>query len=711
MRASAERLNSKTTLIILMLLMAGGYLFRTVFAQSVMPPPARMQGETTQAYRYTSMISEGKGIPAVDSLVMRPSGMRTGENSIFEEYIAGGIHRVTGGDLTEFLTLFCRLFPLLLMPLIYFWMSRMGFSTVESLFGALIYAVILPALLRTRGESFYRETVALPLIFSALALADLSRGREGRNALFLSSAGAVALFCSLAAWKVTGFVTFGLFLWLIFSGAERRTVIPFSASQIIASLLLSHMQHDNALVSPSTVLACFAVINVLFKKEWVKWAAPFASVLAALLFPSGSTGHVTSVILAKFKFFFSHPENPLLLSPDARLFWVSGYTSPAPAQIMFLFLPALFGAVAGWRVFRKRAGNSLLFWTLPVSIVGYLLFDRLHVLLAAAVIPVVISSLRGKKFLMPAAVLLFGAQSMFAPELATAIAGTGLEFQGSASLLGDRELDDLLDWAQGREETVLCYWHLSGLLSAYSSTPVVTHTFFENAENRRSIIEYAERVYSSEEEMIQFMEGKNAHFLIYQADFVFDLTPQGLLYLAGFTEVPDGSLAIRLHYYPESLDRLVPVWQGPSIRVFELDGTPETLQRHVLWEPRYGSFINSAETAFSTLMAPVETGLYFANSGIADSNQDKLSAALLLFSLSPEEVPADASIEMLQRVIAAYLSGNYDMEYLALDFEAYLNAWGPDPQARLDLIHLLRAEGMNSRAEYHMQILENMGRQ
>ena len=711
MRASAERLNNRTTIVILLFLMAGGYLFRTVFAESVMIPPARMQGETTQAYRYTSMISSGEGVPAVDSLVMSPGGMRTGENSIFEEYIAGGIHRITGGDLKKFLTFFCRFFPLLLMPVICFWMSRKGFSLLESLFGAVLYAVILPALLRTRGESFYRETVALPLLFSALSLADLSSDRKGRNALMFSVAGALMLLFSLAAWKVTAFISLGLFLWLIFTGADKRTVIPFAAAQISASLLFSHMRHDGAIFSPSTVMAVVSLLYVFFRSRWVKWAGPAASAISAVLFSSGSTSHVGSVITAKFRFLFSHPEDPMLLSPDARLFWVSGYTSPSPAQIILLFSLALIAALFGFKTFRKRAGNSLLFWSLPVSLAGYLLFDRLHVLLAAAVVPVIIASLRGKKYLMPAVILLFGAQSMLAPELAGSLSEAGLELRSSASLLGDRELDDLLDWAGEQQGTVLCYWHLSGLLSAYSSTPVVTHTFFENTENRRTIQEYAERIYGSEAEMVAFMEEKEAVFLIYQADFIFDLSSQGLLYLAGLTQVPDGSLAVRLHYYPESLERLVPVWQGPSLRVFKLDGTPESLERHVLWERRYGSFINTAETAFSTVVAPVETGLYFANEGILNSDPDRLSSALLLFASSPEEVPADVSVEMLQRVITEYLSGNYDMEYLALDFETYLDAWGPDPQARLDLVHLLRAEGMNSRAEYHIQILEDMGRQ
>ena len=224
MRASAETASKAKTALLILLLMAGGAVFRTVFAEAVMPPPERMQGETTQAYRYAEMVSSGTGIPRLDTLVMRPGGMVTGENSIFEEYLAGGLHRVTGGDFDSFIRLFSRLFPLLTIPVLFLWMRNTGFRTDESLLGSAIYTVFLPALLRTRGESLYRETVALPLLLAALMLADISRGRAGRKALLAAVAGGALLFCALAAWKVTGFLSFLLFIWLAFSRAESGTL-------------------------------------------------------------------------------------------------------------------------------------------------------------------------------------------------------------------------------------------------------------------------------------------------------------------------------------------------------------------------------------------------------------------------------------------------------------------------------------------------------
>lgn len=710
MRASADLLKKADNVFLLLVLLAGGFVFRSYFAASVMPPPERMQGETTQAYRYAVMVAEGREIPAVDSLVMRPTGMITGENSIFEEHIAGGLHRITGGDIGTFFTVFCRFFPLLSLPIIFFWMFKNGFDRSESAFGASFYAVLLPALLRTRGESLYRETVALPLILLVLMLTDSSARSPENKKLRYSIAGAVVLFAALAAWKVTGFLTLFLFIYLTFRRSESRIILPLAAAQLSASLLLSHMRHDGAIFSSASFMAITAVLSSFTGRRTVKWAGLVLSLAAAFFFGSSSTGHVSAVTIAKLKFFFTHPDDPLLLSPDARLFWVSGYTSPSPSQVLLLFGPVFLVAALGWKQFRKQAAGTLMYWLVPVSLAGYLFFDRLHVLLAAVIIPVAVSAVKGRKVLLPAVMLLFGVQSALAPGFAALIASTGLEFQETGSLLTDDELDDLLLWSSSHRGTVLCFWHLSGLLSAYAETPVVTHTFFESSRNRENIMEFAERIYGTEADLVAFMEETGAVYVIYQADFIFDRSSQGLLYLAGLTEIPDGSSAVRMQYYPESLERLHLVWQGPSLRVFSLIPEEVSLPRHFLWERRYAAFVSGEEMALASVLSPVETGIYLADNGMELLDPDMISAGLLLFANSGGEVPGDAAIELLQHLLMAHLSAQYDMECLAEDFETYLDAWGPDPQLREDLIRLLRSAGMDERADQHLEILHSTGR-
>jgi len=709
MHELVSRKKSAILVFLLVFILAGAFVFRTSFASSVMPPPARMQGETTQAYRYTKLIAEGVGVPLTDSLVMQPTGFNTSENSIFEEYIAGGIYRVIPVvDFDSFLQFFCRFFPLLTAVALYFWMTNSGFSFYQSISGSALYGVFLPALLRTRGESFYRETVALPLLITTLALVDIARKKQ--NVFKFSIPAAIFLFFSLAAWKVTAFIALFLFLYLAFTRPGWKIVLPLVVAQIVAALFLSHMQHDNSIYSSTSIIAITSLLSAFYKKKYIPYLGIFVSLLTAFFFSSSSTSHVSSVILAKLKFFFSHPSNPTLLSPDARLFWVSGYSTPSMAQIMLLFGLSIVLASLGWSAFKKKTNGSLMFVFLPLSLAGYFFFDRLHVLLAVAIIPPVIAFSKKNRWLLPVLITIFGLHSMFAPKFAGLIQSTGLEFEDTSSLLTDSELDELIDWSSGHRETTLSFWHISGLLSAYAESPVVTHTFFENTQNRETIMQFAYNIYNSEEEMIQFMEASGAKYLVYQADFIFDRSSQGLLYLSGNTEVPDGSLAIRLHYYPHSLERLVLIWQGTSLRVFELDGQPQLLRRYPLWEARYALFLDNDEAASTSINLPVETGIFIADQGFASEDPQKLSAALLLFSQNTDEVPADAAISLLQELLMKHLAGIYAIEFLEEDFITYLDSWGPDPQLRFDLVRLLRDNQLFDRADYHMQIIESMGR-
>ena len=710
MHELVSRKKSATLVFLLIFVLAGAFVFRSIFAASVMPPPARMQGETTQSYRYAKMIANGSGIPSVDTLVMQPDGFNTSENSIFEEYIAGGIYRAIPAisDFDSFLNFFCSFFPLLTAIALYFWMMNSGFSFYESISGSTLYGVFLPALLRTRGESFYRETVALPFLIATLTFIDISRRKE--NVLKFSVPAALFLFLSLAAWKVTAFISLFLFLYLAFTRPGWKIVLPLVVAQIAAALFLTHMQHDNSIYSGTSIIAITSLLSAFYRKKYIPYLGVFVSLLATFFFSSSSTSHVSAVILAKLKFFFLHPSNPTLLSPDARLFWVSGYATPSLAQIILLFGVSIIIAAFAWRTFKKNTSGSLMFYFLPLSLAGYLFFDRLHVLLAVAIIPAIIAFSKKSKWLLPVIITIFGLQSMFAPKLAGLIQSAGLQFEDTSSLLTDSELDDLIVWSSEHRETTLSFWHISGLLSAYAQSPVVTHTFFENTQNREAIMQFAYNIYNSEDEMIQFMEASGARYLVYQADFIFDRSSQGLLYLSGNTEVPDGSLAIRLHYYPYSLERLIPVWQGASLRVFELDGQPQLLKRFPLWEARYAQFFDTDEAASISINLPVETGIFIADQGFLSEDPQKLSAALLLFSQNTDDVPADAAISLLQELLMKHLSGVYAVEYLEEDFIVYLDSWGPDPQLRFDLVRLLRDNGKFDRADYHMQILESMGR-
>lgn len=692
--------------VLIIAAISAGFIFRDWFSTHVLPPPPRMQGETTQAYRYSVMISDGTGIPVLDTMVMYPDGMPTSQNSIFEEYVAGGLHVIIGGDLDGFMRTFCLLFPLLVIPGIYLWMRSAGIRSLPAAASSALYAVLLPALLRTRGESLYRESVALPmlvllgwLVESSLSPATGSRRRRILNAVL---AGAF-LFLSLAAWKVTGYVSLLLFLYLLWRDRVPERAVPtelklsLASAQLAASLFLTHMRHDSALGSPATVLAVILAASIVIgRRSWLPWAATGAALISALAGP-GTTGHVVSVAVAKVRFLFSHPSDPSLLSDDARLFWVSGYTSPGPAQILLLFGIPLLAALPGFRAFRREQGTTLLFWLLPTALAGYLFFDRLHVLLAVALIPVIALTLGRIRWAVIPVTLLLLFQSVFPGTIAETLAVVGLRMRNDASLLSEPELDSMLLWLQretGPDEAVLSFWHLSGLISAYAERPVVTHTFFENEENRGTIVEYARRIFQPEDSLIAFMNEKECGLVVYQADFLLDRDHTGLLYLAGLTEVPGNSAAMAMHFDPGSLDSLHLLFQGPSLRIFgREEAPPGQLDRHFLFEERYSGFPGGDpyDNSRIILSDPLSAAGTLADAGIELEDPDMLSGALLLALCG--QGPPEVAGQMLNDLIQMYILGIYDLDGLAEDITSMQFHLGYVPDLSLLLARFYAAEG------------------
>ncbi|RKZ10212.1 hypothetical protein DRQ25_03650 [Candidatus Fermentibacteria bacterium] len=713
----SKRIRSILVVSALITAVIAGYYFRSWFANDIMPPSRRMQTETTQSYRYARMISEDGCIPRLDTLVMYPGGMSTSENSIFEEYIAGGIHRVTGGDFDLFIRLFSLLFPLLTIPLLYLWMRAADYGVSSALAGSTLYAFIFPALLRARGESFYRETVALPFLVALAWLVEKAisngerDGQRSRKTLLTSISAGLILIIALAAWKVSAFITLFLFLYLYWRN-YRRGDIPFSlrlslaAAQLLAALLLSHMRHDGALISPSSVMAVLLVLKRP-KSIWIPVAGTLLALLSAFT-GTGSAGHVSAVIVAKIRFMFSHPSNPQLLSDDARLFWVPGYTTPTPAQFLLLFGIPIAAAIPGVRQFFREKNGKLIFWFLFLSLAGYLFFDRLLVLPAIALIPVIAISFRKKWFIIPAMSLIL-LQSVFPGYISEMISRTGLRYRNTSSFLNDTELDSFLQWVRletDSDEAVLSFWHISGLLSAYADRPVVTHTFFENSDNRNTIVEFARSMFMTEESLTAFMLERKCSLIVYQADFLLDCSYSGLLYLAGLQEVPDYSVAWKMHYAPELLSYLTPVFQGPSLRVFRIGAlNHETLPRQFLFEERYRHCYDGYDSARDLMFDQRAASGYLADRAMETMDPDMLSGAILLgvSGGGPERVLE----QMLNDLIQLYIQGSYTLDHLAEDIETFIYWFGSRTELRLLLARLYASESMFTNAELqYLLVLE-----
>lgn len=693
-------------------------LMRYWFSSSILPPPPRMQGETTQAYRYASMIADGGVVPVVDSLVMHPSGFETAENSIFEEYIAGGLHRLAfrGVPFDSYLRIFCLAFPLLGMAALFLWLSEAGLGVARAVMGALAYGFLLPAMLRARGESLYRETVAVPFIlFLCWAVEKSVRAADSRSSAPAAAASALFLALANASWKASAFVTAGILFYILVMNTKKRLPVPAvilpASAQIISAFLIPHMAREGAILSPASIVAFALLASAFVRMTSLPVLAAAASAVTALFRVNEATAHVGAMLLAKLRFLFVHPADPLRLSPDARLFWVGGYETPQIGQIVLLFGPLLVFAVFGIRKLWRR-GPTLLRWALPLTMIAYLMMDRLHVLLAPVLVAPALETLR-KPFRFTVLGLVLALQAVLVVPFGGILESAGLRVQTGESLLTESELSDLISWAGSEtepSESFLSYWHIAGFLSAYAGRPVVTHTFFENQSNRRTIEEFAERVFQSEDSLVALMERVDADYVVYQADFLLDASPSGLLYLAGRTEPPAESAAWSMQYRPENLESLRLVFQGPSLRVFARSGAsaPDCpMPPGPLFVERYASLFGEYGKAMAVVSDPMGTATSLATAGMSNRSPDLLSAALVLLSNNGGLV--EDATGLLQQLLMLHMDGLYPIEALADDFHTYLAAYGPDPAIRIDLARIYLASGMTEEAsaEYSAAIAED----
>lgn len=275
-------------------------------------------------------------------------------------------------------------------------------------------------------------------------------------------------------------------------------------------------------------------------------------------------------------------------------------------------------------------------------------------------------------------------------------------------MLTEGELSDLLAWVReetGRDEAFLCYWHISGMISAYAHRPVVTHTFFESARNRRRIQRFASAMFGPEDGLLTMMADTRADYVVYQADFLFDRSAEGLVYLAGLREIPDGSSALLMHYAPDRLDSLRPVYRGRALAVYACEGEPagpDSAGRPLFDPVYYRLFEGSYGLGVAAMTDPGGTARELAVSGRSAEDPKRLSAALAL--LAEAGAPASDGLAVLQELVASHMRGGWDIRRLREDFAHYLHGWGPDPPARLDLAQLLLEAGMNEDAGAQLEL-------
>lgn len=588
--------------------------------------------ESAQRYRYVRMVAENEGIPQIDTRMQAPDGYPPRSDTVLQEMIYGGIHQRLGSD-AEPLAPFVRKLTRILSGSAVLPVALLAWALVRrrdaALLAALAWAVALPVAERGTGMVLFREDLAVPVLAWHLALLALW-ARSLRWGWALGAGALLAL--ALLLWKVTGFyllmlvVFLGSAHWLRRAAANdllRGTILillpPLLASGLPLNLRWEGFWFSTPfLAGVSVAVAMFAGWRKPHVAAW-KWAfvsgALFAGARLALPSEAGFD-HAWATIAARVQHLGHKPADPGLLGFHARHYWTGNYESPTLARMArdfpWLALAALPGLLltlrwwqpATWRDVEPEPrprrppirlweglgpaehpgglASHLLLWLL-VSLVGsYLLFRKLQLFAALALVVLVAVGLAGPRrarrlvraFVLLACVLVGAHGFGWVPNIDQLVTPSpGPDAWNPVSVHPPAAFNDVaraLPTLSELDDTVLASFVVSPFILAYTDRPTVLHCFFEGdvLERYRAITEAR---FGTEQQLWQVARGFGARWYLHEAHHLLRTDPRmSQRYVADQLDWPAHSALAAMSYAPEQLRHFELVWENAWFRLFRV---------------------------------------------------------------------------------------------------------------------------------------------
>jgi hypothetical protein len=489
--------------------------------------------------------------------------------TVGQELLVAWTWRALGGDtpLHRWATIVMGLWAALSVVGVYGLARELTGRVGWGLAAALLW-MVLPGNHRTIGFVLIREDFSLP--FLALHLWLLARAWRVRTPAAGGLAGA-ALVLAAATWHAMGFFltieAAVLFAWFLRTGRNplaSRAGATLLAVVVLGSLLVPVLFAKGFLLSlPVLVGASLGAGALVAARRTLPPWAPRAAALVALLLlvPAGATigprlfpgagdyAHVFELLRAKLAHLGRLPEDPSLISFDARLLWQGPFATADPRDLwaalevgllaLFLALPA---AVLAWWRGAEDPRRPLLVGLAFGGLVASVLIQRTLVL-PALVTPVVavclVDRLRVPR-LGPA--LLAGALLYQASTFHTWLTHRVNPWYSDPARPGFVELmmEDLgaaVRWIDANvpdEEPVWSDFVTGTAVLAWARNPVLVQPKYETTASRRRIQRFTEAyLLGTTRDFRDLLAEENTRFVLVNQHFWY-----GNLHLAGIRPSP-----------------------------------------------------------------------------------------------------------------------------------------------------------------------------
>ena len=568
--------------------------------------------ESAFQYRYARMIAAGIAVPEVDRDAQYPEGVRTSsELTMPMKYLTGWTHAflrgAPGPDFLGFVLLWVAAVSSLSVPAFFGAALRLTKDPALAGAGTLAYGLSWASISDLIGTYGF-QTLALPLLLGSVFLFLAALEPEIENPRAWGTGAGLLLAGALSSWHVSRFFLAGwlaAIAWTAWRRREdraaivslRRALAFLLGGAAIAGLLVPVLRDTRLLISPAMLLG-WILLSALYLKPKPLIASVAAIIMGAWYSGRGGAeaagyGHVYALLAGKLKFLLEKPDNPALLSPEARLLWVGPFNSPEAGFLIFTFFP--LGLLALPRLLFPRpadapdegAGADLVDAMTVLFLLGTTMISRLAPILAffgllsALRLPFLPGSGRRKLAigLIAALGLLEGLKShapasRWNPAMRLSAPFSKDDLRPTVSRASER---GVIEWLKTRQpgKPVLAHFGFSGAILAYAGNPVVLNPKLESGPLRRKCIGYLEALYKDEQSLLNFCKTQDAALLVHGTGNVLDETQDGTRYAAGVKAFRPEQPAVLMQFHPERLKHFRLLYQNPDFRVFAAGYAPD----------------------------------------------------------------------------------------------------------------------------------------
>jgi hypothetical protein len=479
------------------------------------------------------------------------------------------------------------------------WKNRWG-----ALLATIFYAFSLGFM--DRGIMYLRENFALPLIWMFLALFLMAiRNRSRWKNIWLSVGSASLLVLALASWHVTRFY-FLLFIAALvitqlplkgitlinshFFHNLRRALLIITAASLIAAIFLPVLKLTKFLIAPSMMLGyglllCYFILP-LYSRLRGKIYYFLSVILLGIFFliayglekAAGLYSHVEELFKAKIFFLGMLPDDPNLVSFEAKVVWNGALVSPSLATFIILTLPGLIVlSLVIAMMYRDwlQGKNNRLATMIPflaiLAIFFFALVLRLHVLIHAPVafLATRIGYSSKRKYRIIGLSVLAG---LICIQLFLLVPSKITIMQPNINVI--RSLVDFIQKETPEDAVFASEFNLGPTIACDANRAVLVQSKFENIEVRKKIEELYDAMFEDEDKLLAVCKKYGATHFILGMNTVLDTTKESLRYITGRTRITKSMVAYKMHFYENQLRQFHLIFQNPNYRIFKISDEP-----------------------------------------------------------------------------------------------------------------------------------------